>query len=53
MAEKFHNAVLFSALYELVEAIDNNSGYEPSKSVYDRALDEAREVLAGRGPTYD
>lgn len=49
--EKFRNAVLFSALFELVEAIDANSGYEPSKSVYDRALDEARAVLAGKGPT--
>lgn len=42
--ERFSNAVLFTALYELVDAIEKNSGAEPSQSVYDRALDEAKEA---------
>lgn len=42
--ERFHNSMLFCALFALVDAIENNSGAEPSQSVYDRALDEAKEA---------
>jgi len=42
--ERFHNAVLFCALFTLVDAIEQNSGAEPSKSAYDMALDAAKEV---------
>ena len=42
--ERFSNSMLFCALFALVDAIENNSGAEPSQSVYDRALDEAKEA---------
>lgn len=44
------NASVMTALRELVEAIDNNSGYEPSKSVYDMALDAARAAIRNSTP---
>ena len=51
--EKMRNAILFSALYELVDAIENDSGAEPSKSVYDRALDAAKELACYRSSLQD
>ena len=51
--EKRCNAILFSALYELVDAIENDSGAEPSKSVYDRALDAAKELACYRPSLQD
>jgi hypothetical protein len=34
-----------SKLRDLVRAAHNNSGYEPSLSVFERALDEAKEAI--------
>jgi hypothetical protein len=36
--------MLLASLVDLISAIEQNSGYEPSKSVYDRALDIAKQV---------
>ena len=34
-----------SILYDLIRSADHNSGYEPSLSVFERSLDEAKKAI--------